>query len=140
MANPAVPVAPVKPKPSGPELKDHVSAPSAVTFLAVKNFGAPQTYAAAITPIGWQDKAAGMLVARVTSASLSGAIDAATGQPMGAPASGAADHSKELAGLTLIASTNPGVRSEITNQQSYKAYIVLLPSGGGAVFIVDRLR
>ena len=140
MTNPATPVTPVKPKPSGPELKDHVSAPSSVTFLSAKNFGAPQTYAAVITPVGWQDKAAGMLVARVSSASLSGAIDAATGQPMGSSAPSTPDHSKELTGLTLVASTNPSVRSDITNQQSYKVYIVLLPSGGGAVFIVDRLR
>lgn len=137
---PAVPPKPVKPKPAGPVLKDHVSSPAALTFLRVKNFGPPQTYSAVIAPTGWKDKASGMLVARVTSASLAGAINASTGQPMASPAAGAPNRSKELAGITMIAATNPAVRRDLTNEQSYKVYVVLLPSGTGAVFVVDRLR
>lgn len=136
----APPITPVKPKPSGPTLKDHIGSAGAVTFLAAKNFGPPQTYAAVIVPLGWKDKSSGMLVARVNSASLSGEINASTGQPMAPAAAGTTGLSKQMSGISVLAATNVAVRSSITNKQSYKVYVVLLPSGKGAVFMVDRLR
>lgn len=140
-SNPGSHEAPAKPKPSGPVLKDHISSASAVTFLAIKDFGAPQTYSAVIVPAGWNDLASGQLVARVVSASPSGPIDAATGQQMAPPTSGTPDHGKQLTGITVLAATNPVVRGDITNKQHYKVNIVLLPSAGaGAVFVIDRLR
>lgn len=138
-ASPGSPAKVVKPKPSGPLLKDRVTFAKAITFVPAGSLTAPQTYVAEIVPQGWTDKASGDLLARVVSARLAGPIDAATGQETGPPASGTPDHSKQFVGATVIAATSTQVRADLTHKQKYKVHIVLLPSGGGGVFIVDRL-
>jgi hypothetical protein len=133
---------PAPPKPTQLQLglPDGVAPPSgSVTFLPLKDFKTSQTYRVNLAVVGWQNKETGMLVGRVASAGLLGPISAATGDPMGPPPSGAIDYGPRFKGLTVLATTNPKARESLVQQKVYSAYLVLLPSGGGAVFVLDKV-
>jgi hypothetical protein len=112
----------------------------AVSFLPVDGLGgASQTYRASVTALGWQDQAAGTICVRLDSATLLGPVNAATGEPMGKPAAGTPDFSPRVKNLNLLAATSQAARADLSQQRAYTVYLVLLPSEGGAVFVIDKV-
>jgi hypothetical protein len=103
----------------------------------VAGLDASQTYRATVEVLGRRD---GRLAeARVVSARLLGPIDGATGEETGEPADPKADRSGYIKGRTLLATVADGAVLELPVSGPAEVHLVLVPSGEGAVFWIDKV-
>jgi len=131
----------VGPNPAQGGLPDGMTPPvGAITFLETgKPLSASQTYEVTLDVKGWQSSADGTLYARIAAARLMGPINAGTGAESGYPPADATDLSKRLLGLLVLSGTSSHVRGDLNVVGEYQGQLVLLPSGQGAVFVLDRV-
>lgn len=125
--------------PDGLPASAEVPSPAA-GFIAVSGLVTPQTYVARIHVFGWRSESSRTLEIDVESARLAGPIDALTGAELGEPASSEKDYSSLLVGQRVLASASPTLEIDAGTPGSVTVRLVLVPSGTGAVLVIDRLE
>jgi hypothetical protein len=126
------------PAPSGglPDVRDVPA--GTLSHLADTTGTVPQTYLVVGNVLGWANRAGGVVCVTCVSATLLGPIDPATGVPAGKPPAGTRDHSPEFVGVSLVAATSGRARTDL-RPGVRTLHIILLPTAGGATFVVDRV-
>jgi hypothetical protein len=112
---------------------------AASSYLEIVGLKAPETYEAKVTVIEWEDRAAGVLEVRVNEATLLGPLDALTGEELSEPYVGAQDRSDQIEGVSLLVSATGAAAGAIPSQGECLVHLVMVPSGEGAVFWIDKV-
>lgn len=119
---------------------DATSSGTASAFIEVPSLTVPQTYIALVDVKGWRDESSSTLEIAVREARLAGPIDAITGEETDIPEPGTRDHSRLLMGRRLLASATPAASGSLAGTGEARVRLVLMPSGAGAVLIVDGVE
>jgi hypothetical protein len=112
---------------------------TAAAYLPIEDLSASQTYRAQVEVMGWRNPASRVLEVRVTSAELLGPMDAQTGEPTGEPAEPSEDRSGYVEGQVLLVTATASAASNLPAEGPVGVRLVLVPSGDGAVFWIDKV-